>query len=268
MSKHHDLPELFSRAEQAFRRVAYDRGSRSAACVVTPSRYSRNRIVELLGVDPERVIAIYPGVDHARFCPDAASDDALLAGLDLPDRFVIYPANAWPHKNHDRLIAALAALQDRTLGLVLTGQTYGRASELAELARRAGVAERVRHLRFVSSDVLPALYRRAAAMVFPSLYEGFGAPPLEAMACGCPVAASARASLSEICADAALPLDPEETESIAEAIERIASDEALRTQLREAGLARAREFTWRRAAREHTLVYERAIKTFPGDAET
>ena len=256
--QHHDLPQFFSRTERAYRRWAYDGAARSATLVVATSEHTRARLVEVLGLDPERVEAVHYGLDAERFTPRADGDERLLAPLELPERFVIYPANLWPHKNHERLVEALAAQHDPDVALLLTGQTWGRLERLMERARRAGVGGRVRHLGYVEARAVPAVYRAARAMVFPSLYEGFGAPPLEAMACGCPVAASRRGSLGEVCGDAALELDPESTESIAAALERIASDEALRERLRAAGLDRAAQFRWNIAARRHTEIYGRA----------
>jgi glycosyltransferase involved in cell wall biosynthesis len=258
--QHHDLPQFFSRAERAYRRWAYDGAARSATMVVATSEYTRERVVELFGIAPERVEAIPHGLDPTRFTPAADGDEALLAPLDLPERFVVYPANLWPHKNHERLLDALAALGERDVTLVLTGQTWDRLDRLMHHAARAGIAERVRHLGYVEPETLPALYRAARGMIFPSLYEGFGAPPLEAMACGCPVAASLRGSLGEVCAGAVLELDPESAESIADALDRIATDHDLRQRLRAAGMERSARFRWSDAARRHTAVYGRAAE--------
>ena len=260
--QHHDLPELFPRAERAYRRWAYDGSARNAAVVVTSSAYSKERIVTLLGIPAERVEAVHLGIDHARFTTVShAGDERELAGLDLPERFALYPANLWPHKNHERLLDALGLLPDRELGLVLTGQGYGRLDGLLRRARVLGIASRVGHLGHVAAEILPALYRRATALVFPSLYEGFGAPPLEAMACGCPVAASNRTSIPEVVGQAALLFDPHSVESIAEALDRVTSDEELRGRLRAAGLERARAFTWHASAERHAKIYARVAAT-------
>ena len=256
--QHHDLPQFFSGAERAYRRWAYDGAARSATMVVTTSEYTRQRVVELLSIPPERVEAIPHGLDTSRFTPVGDGDEALLAQLELPERFVVYPANLWPHKNHERLVDALAVQRERGVDLVLTGQPWNRLERLMERAARLGVAGRVRHLGFIEPGTMPAIYRAARAMIFPSLYEGFGAPPLEAMACGCPVAASPNGSLREVCGDAVLELDPESVESIADALDRIVADGDLRQRLRAAGTARAARFRWSDAARKHTAVYARA----------
>ena len=258
--QHRDMPALFSPAERAYRRWAYDGAARRADLVVTPSEHARGRIIELLGVEPTRVRVIPHGIDHNRFTPEPGPGDAdLRARLRLPERFVFYPANLWPHKNHERLVKALAAISDRDLHLVLTGADYGRFRALEATARKAGVAERVHHLGYIAESDVPPLLRAAEALVFPSLYEGFGSPPLEAMACGCPVASSTRASLAEVVNGAALTFDPESVEAIAAAIERITGDTALRRQLRAAGLERARQYSWSVAAAAYRDAYAAAI---------
>ncbi len=256
--QHHERPELFGRAELAFRRWAYDGAAERADAVVTTSEYSRDRLAEYTGASPERIVAIPMGIDHDRFRPEKdAADDELRPLLDDLGSFVVYPANLWPHKNHERLIDALALVADQDLTLVLTGQTYGRLDPLVERALGRGVGARVRHLGYLDAELVPALYRAADALVFPSLYEGFGSPPLEAMACGCPVASATSASLAEIVTGAAVVIDPESPESIAAAIDRVRGDSALRTELYAAGIERAGRFTWETAAHRHTEVYAR-----------
>jgi glycosyltransferase involved in cell wall biosynthesis len=259
--QHHDLPGFFSPPERALRRLTYDAAARRAAMVITPSEYSARRAVEVLGIPSDTVAAIHSGIDHGRFTPTPDDADAgLVAGLGLTRPFVLYPANLWPHKNHDRLLDAFARVPEPDLELVLTGRTYGRLEPLRKRIGESGVGSRVRHLGYVEPDQVPALYRAARAVVFPSLYEGFGGPPLEAMACACPVAASTRAALAEVCGDAALVLEPESTDSIAAAIEQVVRDEALRTRLRDAGLERAKRFSWTETARRHTEIYARAAR--------
>lgn len=260
--QHHDLTSFFGRGERTYRRWAYDASARNATLVVTSSEFSRGRIVERVGVASERIEVVPLGIDRARFSDaPGPADAARLAELDLPDRFVVYPANLWPHKNHVRLVEGLAASGDRDLHVLLTGQTYGRLEPIMDRARALGVADRVRHLGYLDADLLPALYRSARAMVFPSLYEGFGTPPLEAMACGCPVAVSSAGSLPEICGTAALQFDPGSPEAIGSALERLPSDEPLRSRLRSAGLERAALYTWRAAAERHREIYARASAT-------
>lgn len=262
--QHHDLPEFFSVSQRAWRAAAYDRAARAATLVLTDSQHARERIVDRIGVDPSRVRVAYLGIDRARFSvmPEECETE-LLEGFRLPERFLLYPAALWPHKNHERLLHALRLIRDRGMSLVLTGPVLDQGDRLHRLVARQGLGQRVRHLGFVGRDALAALYRRARATIIPSLYEGFGAPPLEAMACGCPVAASGRGSLAEICGDAALTFDPLEPRSIATAIDRIVRDETLRTALRKAGARRCTEFTWDRAARDHIEAYTHAARLEP-----
>jgi len=236
--QHLDLPGLFPRGERLFRRLAYDRAARRADRVVVISDWVKERVVTQLGLDPAHVHAIHLGVDHARFAPDPSV---------TREPFVLYPARPWPHKNHARLFDAFAQVR-RTrpeLQLVLTGVGHDPALLPDGIQTRGGV----------SADELVSLYRRASALVFPSLYEGFGLPPVEAMACGCPVAVSNAGSLPEVVGDAAVLFDPADPEAIAAAI----TDTLDRSEaLSRLGLARAAGFTWEATARAHDRVYEAA----------
>lgn len=246
--QHRELPGFFSVAERSYRQFAYDRAARRADHVLTLSEHARGQIVEHLGVPAERVTVIPCAVDHDRFSPTPDEHDGR---GDLPERFLLYPANQWPHKNHERLVRAFERARVPDLGLILTGQTYGRALT-------GSPSGRVRHLGLVPFAQLPALYRRATAMVFPSLFEGFGMPLVEAMACGCPIAASDRGAIAETCGDSALLFDPEDEEAMVDAIRRIGQDDALRERLRAAGLERAAGLRWDDVAARHVEIYRRA----------
>lgn len=231
--QHEVFPEFFSRGELAYRRRVYGWTVRKSRIVITISEHARQALVERLGLDPDRVVAIHLAVDHARFTPD-----------DGPrEPFLLYPANAWPHKNHQRLFEAFARVRAERpeLRLVLTGAAHDR------LQLPGGVESR----GHVSLDELVALYRRAAALVYPSLYEGFGIPCVEAMACGAPVAASDVASIPEVCGDAAAYFDPLDPESIADGIRRVLDSPP------PGGIERAARFTWDDCARRHDAVYRR-----------
>jgi glycosyltransferase involved in cell wall biosynthesis len=233
--QHLDHPELFSAARRAFRRAAYDRAAREADAVIVPSELVRERAIELLGLEEARVHVIPHGVDHTLFAPSE----------EPREPFLLYPAHAWPHKNHARLLEAFVLLRAELpeLRLVLTGSGLEALGELPEGVERLGL---------VPAFELASLYRTAACLVFPSLYEGFGLPPLEAMASGCPVAAANSGSLPEVCGDAAVFFDPEDSESIANGIREAL---ALADELREFGIARAAAFTWEQTAHRHEHVY-------------
>jgi len=256
---HHDLPQHFSSAGRLWRRICYDAPARRATLVHTVSMFSKARIVDRLGVDADRVVVIPHGVDHLRFKPEPDNrDEALLESFDLPDRFLFYPATLWAHKNHLKLLDALKLVEEQELHLVLCGATVGRLQEILAAAEQRGLAQRVCHLGFVADAALPAVYRRAIALAFPSMYEGFGTPPLEAMAAGCPVASTLVGPLAEVCGGAAIELIPDDPRQMAEAIDLIAGDLQLRARLRAAGLEHAATFSWARAADAHLDAYTRA----------
>jgi glycosyltransferase involved in cell wall biosynthesis len=233
--QHRDLPEFFGPARRSFRRIAYDRAARSADAVVVTSEFVRSRAVEVLGLSTTRLHVIPHAIDHEVFRP----------GGEEREPFLLYPARPWPHKNHVRLFQAFAVLR-RTrprLRLVLTGGGLERLDPLPEGVERWGV---------VSQERLASLYRRAACLVFPSLYEGFGLPPLEAMASGCPVAAANAGAIPEVCGDAAVLFDPTDPEAIAAAI---LEADARGEELRDLGIEHAARFTWSETARRHEEVY-------------
>ncbi|HEX2396927.1 MAG TPA: glycosyltransferase family 1 protein [Solirubrobacteraceae bacterium] len=259
---HLDRGGLRSLPLRRYRRWAYDGAARAAAVVIATSRFARERIAEGMEVAAERIEVVAPGIDHALFNPQPARDDERrLAALGLPARFVVYPANLWPHKNHRRLLEALARVEDRELGVVLAGQDYGRLGQLAGLARQLGIAGRVRHVGQVEPRTMAALYRRALATVIPSLHEGFGFPALEAMACGCPVASSGRGALDEVSGEAALRFDPESSDALADSIDRIVYQSELRSRLVAAGRRLSARYNWEACARRHVEIYARARDT-------
>jgi glycosyltransferase involved in cell wall biosynthesis len=235
--QHEEHPEFFGRAELTYRKVVYGWTIRRSLIVITISEHARQTLIERYGLAPDRVRAIHLAVDPERFRVSGSEPQS----LEAP--YLVYPARPWPHKNHARLYEALALLrrQRPELRLVLTGEgDYG--------ALPPGVEARGR----VSADELVSLYRGAAALVFPSLYEGFGMPVVEAMACGCPVAAAAATSIPEVAGDAARLFDPRDPEAIAAAVEDVLRDPA---PWIERGLERAKLFTWDACARAHDEVY-------------
>ncbi len=222
--QHEFLPRNFPRSELAYRRYVYGTTARRSTIVIAISEHARETLIERLSLDPARVRTIHLGVDLERFSPSE----------DEREAFLLYPANRWPHKNHGTLFRALELLPEHRL--VLTGSGGEAPARVEALGR-------------VPQEELVSLYRRAAAVVFPSLYEGFGQPVLEALACGCPVACSDLPALREVAGDAAEYFDPLEPESIADATRRaIARGGA-------SGPERAARFTWDECARRHDDVY-------------
>ena len=234
--QHELLPEFFSRAELLYRRAVYGWSVRRSRLVLTISRHAADAIVDRLGVPETHVRPIHLGIDHALFRPDESVGR---------EPFLLYPAREWPHKNHARFFAAFAELRRRRPELELVLTSYA-----------GPVPDGVRSLGFVSRNELADLYRRASALVFPSLYEGFGQPPLEAMACGCPVACSNAAALPEVVGDAARLFEPGSVDDIVAAVEEaLAAPE----EWRERGLRRAARFTWEETARRHDEAYSELV---------
>jgi glycosyltransferase involved in cell wall biosynthesis len=196
-----------------------------------------------------------------RVVEDRTALDAARRRLGLPDRFILSVGTLEPGKNRGALFHALALLRRRGLphALVVAGQWGWRASGQDALAERLGVADAVCHLGYVPDPDLPLLYNLADAFVFPSWREGFGLPPLEAMACGTPVVASDRPAMPEILGDAALYAAPDEPEAMADVLARVLRERALREDVRARGIAQAARYSWERAARETLAVYRTAL---------
>jgi glycosyltransferase involved in cell wall biosynthesis len=237
--QHRDLPHLFSRVERLYRRVFYERAARKADAVVTISRFAKQTIVDHLKIDPDKVFIAPLAVDADEFTPN----------IGERENFIFYPARGWAHKNHATLFAAMRILQSEQpdLRLVLTG---------GGLERLTDVPENVDVKGLVPFAELLELYRRAKCLVFPSLYEGFGLPPLEAMASGCPVASSTAGSLPEVCGDAAVMFDPNSPRAIADGI----MDAIARTaELQAKGFLQVKKFTWESCAEAHEVAYRYAV---------
>jgi len=235
--------------------VAVPRSVRSADHILADSQNTARDLRELWGVPWGKMSILYSGVE-SRFRP--MTDSAELARVqrryDLPPRFILSVGTLQPRKNYERLIRAFSQLQATAEGhsyrLVVVGGKGWLYEPIFHSVRELGLEKGVLFSGFVDDEDLPALYTLADLFAFPSLYEGFGLPVLEAMACGTPVVCSEASSLPEVAGDAALLVDPTDVESWAEAMGRALSDEELRRRLVARGLAQARAFTWEQAARE------------------
>lgn len=248
---HIDRGENSSWGKRLCYRLVLRRACRQAAAVLTVSEFSRRRIVDWAGVEAEKVVNVSNGVART-FQPGPPQ------ACREQDGYLLCVGNRKGHKNERRVVEAFArAGLPASVRLRFTGEA---SAELLELAQRGGVGGRVEFTGRVEERLMPALYREARALVFPSLYEGFGLPVLESMACGTPVITSTTTALPEVAGEAALLVDPESVEAIAAAICRLMQDEALGARLRERGLARAAQFTWERTAGLVWQVLEQATQ--------
>jgi glycosyltransferase involved in cell wall biosynthesis len=251
------LPECHVPSARDYLRRALPRSLRRADAVIADSVSTRDDLIRLLKVDPARISVIYSGAD-ASFQPlPIANPAAARARLKLPAHYLLHVGTLEPRKNLPRLIAALASLGRHDLKLLLVGRRGWLYDEIFQAIEQYGLHEHVRFADFVRDDELPVLYNLAEAFVYPSLYEGFGLPPLEAMRCGTPVVASHTSSLPEVVGDAAVLVDPLSVTSIATGVARVLDDAALRAQLRVAGPQQARRFSWGRAATQLLRCYAR-----------
>jgi glycosyltransferase involved in cell wall biosynthesis len=252
----HDLfaaiePRWFSRRMGWQLRLTQRRAAYAAARVIAVSERTRSDLIERYGVAADKIDVVHNGVDHRRFGPAEVDAETVARRFGVPYPFVLCVGSLMPWRNGPRLLRAVARLG---YGLLFVGRDIWGTDPTARLAAQQSW-DWVRFAGYVADVELPALYAAAAVFAYPSLYEGFGIPPLEAMACGTPVVASTAGALPEVLGDAALLVDPYDEGALAEALQAAAAD---RGSLRRRGIARAARFTWPHAAAETWRVYEAA----------
>jgi glycosyltransferase involved in cell wall biosynthesis len=257
--QHVHLPELFGRADLRWRRAVYPALCRQAACVVALSKWGRHDLIDSFGLAPEkvRVIPLAPAVD-AYAEPAEAEVADVRRRRALPEAFAFFPAQTFPHKNHLLLLEALAVLRDRDgvrVPLVCSGHRDSFYPEIQARIRRLRLEDHVSFLGFVTTLELQCLYRLCRMLVFPSRFEGFGMPVLEAFRLGVPVACSKATCLGEIAGEAALLFDPLDRDSIASAVRAVWTDAKLSAGLAAKGRARASGFSWRKTALQYRALY-------------
>jgi glycosyltransferase involved in cell wall biosynthesis len=254
------FPQAFNRANRLYLATMARAAVRRADHLLAISESTRQDLIHLLGAAPERVTVTYCGVDPAFRPLGEAAVAAFRARYSLPPGYILYVGTLEPRKNVPRLLDAYALLRRQRGGappLVLVGARGWRQLGLEARVAQLGLDEHVRWLGYLPPAELPLCYNAAGLFVYPSLYEGFGLPPLEALACGTPVVTSNTSSLPEAVGDAALTVAPRDVAALAEAMARVLDDAALCARLRAAGPAWARRFTWRQTAEQTRGVYRR-----------
>jgi len=264
-------PDSFKRAKRFYLRLFTHLSARKARRVIAISQSTQRDVVRLLGVPPDKVEVVYCGLDEA-FRPLAKDQVAAFRSKrGLPERFILFVGTIEPRKNVTRLIEAFATLRPcdpatlrpcdpATLKLAIGGAKGWFYEDVFARVEELGLEDKVMFPGYIPASELPLWHNAAELFVYPSLYEGFGLPPLEAMACGTPVVAANTSSLPEVVGQAGLTVDPLDVEGLAEAMRRALGDEALRQEMRERGLQRAKGFSWTKTAQETVQVYRRAME--------
>jgi glycosyltransferase involved in cell wall biosynthesis len=250
------LPNRFA---LGYARASIAMAARRATRVLTVSESSKRDILRFVDTSPDKIDVIYNAYDE-RFGLEPREEDVMRVRerYQLEDQFILYAGNVKPHKNLERLIDAFHLVRREGLDhlkLVLIGEDISKYAALRRAVHRHQLHKYVRFLGYLPEQTLAVMYRLAAVFVFPSLYEGFGLPPLEAMASGTPVVVSNVSSLPEVAGDAAVLVDPYDPAAIAHGIHQVLADERLQDELRRKGLARARQFSWDASARRVRDIY-------------
>jgi len=253
------FPQGFKYLKRLYLTLLTRLSARKARRIITISESTKRDTVRLLGVSSEKVDVVYCGVDKA-FHPLSEREVApFRQKCGLPERMILFVGTIEPRKNVVRLVEAYSHLRDRQVKLVIGGARGWLYEEVFARVEELDLTGDVLFPGYISPDELPLWYNAAEMFVYPSLYEGFGLPPLEAMACGTPVITSNVSSLPEVVGEAGLTVDPMDSKGLAEAMNQVLGDEVLRQSMRERGLARAGHFSWAKAARETVGVYRRAL---------
>ena len=266
-------PDSFKRFKRFYLGLFTRLSARRARRIIAISESTKRDVVRLLGVPPEKVEVVYCGIDEA-FHPlaplspqswgERGEVDAFRSKRGLPERFILFVGTIEPRKNVTRLIEAFASLRPcdfANLKLVIGGAKGWFYQDVFARVEELGLEGEVMFPGYIPVSELPLWYNAAELFVYPSLYEGFGLPLLEAMACGTPVVTANTSSLPEVVGEAGLTVDPLDVAGLAEAMRRVLDDEALRQEMRKRGLQRAKGFSWTKTAQETVQVYRRAMES-------
>jgi len=252
---------LPNRMAYAYARAQMWTAAHRSDCILTVSDASKRDILHLFNIPPEKIVVVYNAIDaHFSVTPHPDAVARVRERYQLDHRFLLYVGNIKPHKNLVRLIEAFSELRTgdlEDLKLLIIGDEISKLPALRHAVHRHKLHKHVRFLGYVPDDQLAVLYRLAAVFVFPSLYEGFGLPPLEAMASGTPVVVSNVSSLPEVVGDAAVLVDPHDIDSIVDGLRCVLTNPTRADEMRRKGLERAREFSWERSVARTLEVYKR-----------
>jgi len=259
------LPQYHTFPQKIYLNWSTNFAVKFATRIIAVSQATKKDLIEKLGVEAERIEVVYEGVDHQKFKVQSSKFkiEKALKKYQIKSPYLLFVGTIQPRKNVGRLIEAFAqVLKEReNLNLVLAGAKGWLADEVYQLPKKLGVEKQIKFLGYVDEGDLPLLYNGALVFVLPSLVEGFGLPPLEAMACGCPVVVSATSSLPEVAGKAGILIDPESIDSIAKALLTVesyyTSNYDRYEEMRQKGLAQAQKFSWEKCARETLAVLER-----------
>jgi glycosyltransferase involved in cell wall biosynthesis len=260
---HLKFPEYFSPVARTYAWFMMRYAVNNSGAVIAVSEKTKEDILERFDVEQEKIHVIHNGISqHFRRLEPSEALQKFRTRYSLDRPFVLYVGGLGRHKNIPVLLRAFRIVREKEKGiqLVFAGRRFVEAHELVREAWRLGIENSIRDFGMLQDDELVLLYNLASVVVLPSLYEGFGFPALEAMACGTPVIVSDRGSLPEIVGDAAIVVEADRAESFATALERVLVDSDLRNKLRERGLRRAGGFTWEEAARKTAQVYDTLLK--------
>lgn len=233
-----------------------------ARAVITISESTRQDVIDFLGVPPEQVYTIYCGVDESFQPLPEPEIAAFRAAHGLPETFLMYLGTLEPRKNVDGLIRAYASWRQRAPNappLVVAGGKGWYYGKIFELVESLNLAESVRFPGYIPQEMLPLWYNAASLFIYPSHFEGFGLPVLEAMACGTPVITSTVSSLPEVAGHAARLVDPQDRQALSQAMAQVMSQPDLRAQMREQGLAQAAKFSWSKTAQQTVAIYGKVL---------
>jgi glycosyltransferase involved in cell wall biosynthesis len=257
-------PEFFSSFELLMRKAIYRPSAISAKRIIVGSEFTRQCLINRYGIKENNIDVIYFGYSKGYGTIDSKEKlEAVKNKYDLQKPFMYYPAASWPHKNHKALLTAMRILLEKNPfegDLVLTGIAKASHMSILEEIEKLNLKNNVKVLGYLPAEDLPFLYNMANILVFPSLFEGFGIPLVEAMACGCPVVCSDATTLPEIIGTAGILFDPKSPQDMAEKIWSVWDNQDLRQRMRTAGLARVKEFDWGKTAEKTVAVYRKAAE--------